>query len=389
MNYLKYGIGIDMAKDNFDVCLSVIDTTQLVTIKATSSFANNLKGFTAFLSWSLKHLREALPAIYLLEATGIYHEHLAWYLFDNDCKVVVVLPNKAKKYKESLGLKSKTDSIDAKGLSRYACEQNLRLWQPVSKKIYGLRIITRQIEALSVQATQVQNQLHSLLHGMYRLKDIEKMLSKQLALLQQQKDSMHQQLLEVIEQDAVLKERFEKILKIKGLGALSLAIIIAETDGFAATQSIAQLTSYAGYDVVENQSGNRKGKTKISKKGNGHIRRALHFPSLNMVRYEQANFHLLYKRIYNKSNIKMKGYAAVQRKLLALIYTLWKKNEPFNNTFQKQASGNEEPGPSLASALQKPGKKIASGKPEATQDKLPSTNRRKPSLAYYKGMKKG
>ncbi len=90
------------------------------------------------------------------------------------------------------------------------------------------------------------------------------MLSKQLALLQQQKDSMQQQLLEVIEQDAALKERFEKILKIKGLGALSLAIIIAETDGFAATQSIAQLTSYAGYDVVENQSGNRKGKTKIS-----------------------------------------------------------------------------------------------------------------------------
>lgn len=90
------------------------------------------------------------------------------------------------------------------------------------------------------------------------------MLSKQLALLQQQKDSMQQQLLEVIEQDAALKERFEKILKIKGLGALSLAIIIAETDGFATTQSIAQLTSYAGYDVVENQSGNRKGKTKIS-----------------------------------------------------------------------------------------------------------------------------
>ncbi len=116
------------------------------------------------------------------------------------------------------------------------------------------------------------------------------MLSKQLALLQQQKDKMQQQLLQVIDEDVVLKEKFENILKIKGLGALSLAIIVAETDGFAATQGIAQLTSYAGYDVVENQSGNRKGKTKISKKGNGHIRRALHFPSLNMVRYQQANF---------------------------------------------------------------------------------------------------
>ena len=98
---LKYGIGIDMAKEKFDACLSVIDTSQAVTVKAASSFDNNVKGFSAFLSWSLKHCREALPAIYLMEATGIYHEHLSWYLSDNDCKVVVVLPDKAKKYKES------------------------------------------------------------------------------------------------------------------------------------------------------------------------------------------------------------------------------------------------------------------------------------------------
>ncbi len=70
-----------------------------------------------------------------------------------------------------------------------------------------------------------------------------------------------------------------------------------------------------------------------------------------MVRYEQGKFHLLYQRVYERSSIKMKGYVAVQRKLLALIYTLWKKNEAFDNNYQKQASGNEEPVPSFASAL--------------------------------------
>ena len=381
MNYLKYGIGIDMAKDSFDVCLSVIDTLQLITVKATSSFANDLKGFNAFYKWSLKHRKEALCAVYVVEATGIYHEQLAWYLFDEECSLAVVLPNKAKKYKESLGLKSKTDSIDAKGLSGYACEQNFKPWKPLSKKIYELRIITRQIEAVSAQATVVRNQHQAMLYGKYRLKDIEAMLLKQEALLHRQKDLMNEKLLQVIDEDDVLKKKFEKILKIKGLGALSLATIIAETDGFASMENIAQLTSYAGYDVVENQSGNRKGKTKISKKGNGHIRRALHFPALNMVRYSQGTFHLLYKRIFDKSHIKMKGYVAVQRKLLALIYTLWKKDEAFDNEYIKTTSGNEELVPSLASALQKPDKKIAPGKPKATQDKLPSTRRRKPSLA--------
>ncbi len=322
-----------------------------------------------------------MPNVYLLEATGIYHEQLAWFLFEQKCNVAVVLPNKARKYKESLGLKSKTDSIDAKGLSRMACEQCLALWQPVSKKIYEMRIITRQVESVATQITVVQNQLHALSHGMYHIKEIEKMLLKQIELLCEQKEKMQQTLLCLVDEDAVLKEKFSNILKIKGLGALSLATIVAETDGFALTENISQLTSYAGYDVVENQSGNRTGKTKISKKGNGHIRRVLHFPSLNMVRYEQGNFHLLYQRVYERNSIKMKGYVAVQRKLLALIYTLWKKNQPFDNTYEKQASGNEEPVPSFASALKKPGKKIASGKPKATQDKLPSTYRRKPSFA--------
>lgn len=77
----------------------------------------------------------------------------------------------------------------------------------------------------------------------------------------------------------------------------------------------------------------------------------------------------------------MKAYVAIQRKLLALIYTLWKKNEAFDNAYTNQASGDGEPVPSFASALQKPGKKITPGKPRATQDKLPSTNRRKPSFA--------
>lgn len=67
---------------------------------------------------------------------------------------------------------------------------------------------------------------------------------------------------------------------------MSVVTVIAETNGFALIKNQRQLVSYAGYDVVENQSGKRAGKTKISKKGNSHIRRILHMPALNAVRYE-------------------------------------------------------------------------------------------------------
>jgi len=53
-----------------------------------------------------------------VESTGVYHEQLAWYLFQNDLTVSVILPNKAKHYLKSIGNKSKKDKIDARGLSQ-------------------------------------------------------------------------------------------------------------------------------------------------------------------------------------------------------------------------------------------------------------------------------
>lgn len=381
MNYLKYGVGIDMALEKYDVCLSLIDDKQKVTVISTSSFANNIKGFDLFQNWVHKQQKLMLPVIYLVEATGIYHEQLAWYLFEKNCSIVVILPNKAKKYKEALGIKSKNDKIDAGGLARLVCEQHLKLWEPVSRNIYKMRLITRQIQAVSEQVTVIQNQLHALSHGMFRVKEVEKMLKKQKLSLEQQKEKLEMILVEIVDGDSVLKKKFSCILKIKGLGFLSLATIIAETDGFALTENQSQITSYAGYDVVENQSGNRVGKTKISKKGNGHIRRAMHFPALNVVRYNQGNFKNLYERVYQRSGIKMKGYVAVQRKLLCLIYTLWKKEEVFDSKQPKINSGNNEAGLSFALASKKPSKKRASTKVKAPQDKLPSTSRRKLSFA--------
>ncbi len=92
----------------------------------------------------------------------------------------------------------------------------------------------------------------------------------------------------------------------------------------------AQLVSYAGYDVVENQSGTSiNGKTKISKRGNSFIRRALHFPALTTIKYNPS-LKELYDRVLEKTRIKMKAAVAVQRKLLVLVYTLYRKDECFD-----------------------------------------------------------
>lgn len=90
---------------------------------STASFVNTSSGFAALQHWLCKHCKYSLPVIYLAEATGIYLEQLCWFLFNQGCSVVVLPPNKAKQYKEALGLKSKNDKIDAAALSRLVCEQ--------------------------------------------------------------------------------------------------------------------------------------------------------------------------------------------------------------------------------------------------------------------------
>lgn len=387
MKFLKYGIGLDVAMETFDACLSVIDDQQCVTIKGRFNFTNNKKGFDSLLAWTCKNMKLSLPVVYLMEATGVYYEQLAWYLHSKSCNVSVVLANKAKKYKESLGLKSKTDRIDARGLAQMACEQSCSPWKPLSDKIYMLRIVTRQIQNICEQSTALLNQLHALQHGMLRDKAIEKMHAGQLALLQKHKAALKLRVKSVISSDEVLKAKFEKICKIKGLGWECLAVIVAETNGFASFQSSAQLVSYAGYDVIANESGKHKGKTRISKKGNSRIRRCLHFPAFNMIKYDVGTFKNFYERIYEKSKLKMKAYTAVQKKLLIIIYALWKNNQEFVMKKSEKISGDDEPVPSFASTPQEL-KKVNPGITRVKQDRHPSTNRRMPSFAESKVRKK-
>ena len=328
---LKYSLGIDMSSKDFHCCMSSIDEKQVVKIIATSKFANALVGFKALTIWIGKHRKEKeIPLVIVMEATGVYYESCAYYLSEAKYHVSVVLPNKAKKYLQALGLKSKNDKIDAKGLSRMAAEQALGLWQPMSKFYFTLRGYTRQLQSLQELKTSVSNQLHATERSMYQIAEVKKQLKSLVEKLNKQIDGMEVLIKEHIDSDIEVKEKVEKICVIKGVGTITVAVIIGEANGFALFENVPQVVSFVGYDVVDNQSGIRTGKTKISKKGNSRIRRAMHLPAFNVVRYEVHPFIDLFDRTYKKHGVKMKSYVAVQKKLLVLIYILWKKNESFD-----------------------------------------------------------
>lgn len=278
-----------------------------------------------------------------LEATGVYYEQLVHYLHEQtDFHISVMLPNKTKAYFKSLNIKSKTDKIDAKTLGQMGLERDLEPWQPMSNQMRPLRQLTRNRVSLVEMKTAISNKLHAQQHSYMPNKNVVKQLNQQIRLIERQVKETELEIEQVISLDEDLQDRIDKICEIKGLRSITVASIIAETDGFALFSSRSQLVSYAGYDVVQNQSGTSVyGKTRISKKGNRYIRRALFFPAITMSQYE-PEFIRLYSRVVERTKIKMKANVAVQRKALVMIYTLFKKNEAYDPNFANKQKQTKE-----------------------------------------------
>lgn len=339
MKVLKVNLGIDASKDNCDCNLSKLTDELRVKVIAAKVFLNSENGLKGLVQWLIKNCpADCLKVHVVIEASGVYHERFALGLQQAGYLVSVVLPNKAKKYMESLGLKSKNDSIDAKGLAQMGCEQSLEEWTPLSPFYHELRTYTRLHEDIQQKKTDTTNQLHALKNSAVQMKAAIKVLERLVKLFDKELDNTKKLIDDHIATNAEVKERMEKVCDIKGVGTLSAATVVAEMNGFDLIKNIPQLISLNGYDVVEDQSGKRVGKTKISKKGNAHVRRILHLPALNMNTYQVGTMPALFDRTFNKHGIKMKSYVALQRKLLILIYSIYTKNEPFDKDYEKNKS---------------------------------------------------
>ena len=99
--------------------------------------------------------------------------------------------------------------------------------------------------------------------------------------MNKQEKEIKEEMQALVKEDQEVKASVKVICSIPGIGLLTAATVLAETNGFELIRNKRQLTSYAGLDVKEKQSGTSvKGKPRISKKGNKYLRKAMHLPAL-------------------------------------------------------------------------------------------------------------
>ena len=331
---VKTIIGVDISKNSFHACLKASESINDSKIKGTKSFDNNQKGFDLLLDWAKKRMSNDAQVQFVMEATGVYYEDLAYFLYANKFDVGVVLANKMNSYAKSLNIKTKTDKVDSSIIASFGIERNVQNWKPMSPLYKELRDLSREFMSLKKEIQRSKNQIHAMKHAHEKTLMVIELKEEQIKFYEDKKELLREEIKRVAKQDKEFYAKVQKVETLPGVGFETVIGIICETNGFELFHSIRQLVSYAGMDVVFNQSGAFNGKTRISKRGNARIRQILYMPALSAIQYN-SSIKNLYERVVEKNpTIKSKGVVAGMRKLLIYVFILWKKNEEYDGSYQ-------------------------------------------------------
>ena len=330
---VKQVAGIDVAQKELVVTLGRMLDDFSIELFSYKVFKNNDSGVKLLVDWVNKLTDYEVPVRYVMEATGVYHQKLAYYLVDNGCEISIVLPNKISNYIRTLELKTITDKSCSQAIAQFGLERKLDKWAKPKSIYKELQQLTRERNQIVQERSVIKNQIHAeKTESEPNQKSLERMQAR-IRFLNSQEKEIKADITDIVSKDPDLKQVINNITTIPGVGELTAVIVLAETNGFELIRNKSQLSSYAGLDVKEKQSSTSvKGKPRISKKGNRNLRKSMHLPSLTAVKWDE-NFKNIYARLISKNGIKMKALVAVQRKILELIYILFKNETVYDKEY--------------------------------------------------------
>jgi len=336
MKTLSYSVGVDVAKDSFVVYIERLFDDRSTKRVNRRKFNNTESGLKDLVKWLRKNCPQMELVHVTMEATGRYHERLAYTMLDHQIRTSIILPNRIKNFARSLNEYSKTDPIDARIIAAYTTMHNPAAWTPANTSMRQLRELSRERQDLIKTRTQAKNRISALTSGysppprtLTRLRTQLRLLDRQLLAIEADMDTLKVK-------DIQLSKSFELLTSIPHIASVTAYTLIAETNGFNLFDNRNQLIKYAGLDIVEKQSGSSlNSKSKISKRGNRHLRSAP-YPGAMSVKRSQSVFQETYWRAINNGKEKKQAHTAVVRQLLQVAYGVHKSGEPYDENIHRQ-----------------------------------------------------
>lgn len=338
--------GLDVAKGTFHAALWIPgeDGRLLPGDLPDKSFPRTQKGGEEFLSWADKKIAAAWreretpkPTLrVVLEATGPYSEPLAvWLLIERPTvSPAIISPDKTKAYAVSLGLRNKTDKVDARCLAQFGAERNPLAYEPPTPERRKLRALSRN--RIEVQTMRITEDL--ILESMEHTPLTEKLARKRVKLLREHEELLEKEMKICVKESPELAKDIEELDAIYGVGFLTAATVVAELGDLRRFEKARHLTSFVGLTPCRCESGKSvKSRTRMSKRGNSWVRRALYMSAMSAARGDN-DLADCYRRLKSTGKKDMEALGAVMRKLLILMRAVLISGQPYEAHYTKKSA---------------------------------------------------
>lgn len=300
-------IGVDVSKS--ELVISVDDLPPL-------SVVNDVAHITR---WLAKLPRDCCIA---MESTGRYHLLLAQLALQAGLMVYVLNARDVYFYAKALGARAKSDALDCVVIRRYVQEhfQSLHPWQPGTK-------VQQQLHALLTRRAQVSAHQAAIKQTLKETPLPEDHLTQLMQSFKNLVGAMDRQVIDLIARDEVMQQGCVRLQTITGIGPQTGALLTELLSRLHFANSDA-LVAYSGLDPRANDSGTKKGRRRLSKRGPALLRRQMYLAAF------AASHSKALKPLY--THIRAKGFSTTEsmvilaRKLLRVAFAIWKGQETFN-----------------------------------------------------------
>jgi transposase len=290
--------------------------------------ANSLDGWKELMTWAQTNTGDDIDSLhFVMEATGIYHENLATWLYNCGARVSVVNPAHVKYYAQSLGGRTKNDKKDSIVLARYGLKEQPIFWQPAPLEMRTLKALLTRLDAVERDLQREKNRQEKALVS-DTPESVLNSLTQMIEHFETERETLEKLIDEHINSHKNLKENKELLQTIPGVGKViaKQMLMVLGTHQFS---SASQCAAYLGLIPVQKESGSSiKGRSQLAKNGNPAIRAKLYMAAITATRYN-PDIKAQYERLLSKGKSKMSALGAAMRKLVQICFGVLKHQETY------------------------------------------------------------
>lgn len=317
--------GCDLAKASFDLAIWGHQSMPEMRVRHVRRRADEIP---VVLDWLRQSAPEGARLGIVMEATGAFSEETArWFLTqDPDLIVAIVNPAQTCAFMRSLGLRNKTDLLDAKALALYGRDRCPVPWEPPTKEMVQLRDLVRTRAELIDAQTAMK----------LRLKDHERSSKTATAALEQvlvtlgvQIEILDAEIQVMIDGNEIWSAQSKHFRSVKGIGPVTVATVLAELGDLRRFLRSRQVTAFAGVSPRKKDSGTSvRGKARMCKQGSARVRAVLYMAASCAVRFN-PDMKIFYERLVAQGKERRSALGAVMRKLLVVMRALVKSDKDY------------------------------------------------------------